>query len=342
MRPRARLKRLPLNLLFVTSTRVGDAVLSTGLLDHLIGRHPGIRITVACGRPAAPLFAAVPGLERVLPMDKRLGVAHWARLWLATMARRWDLVVDLRGSALAWVLRAGARRVWRKPDDEAHRVVQLGAILGLSPPPAPRVWLAPAHHEAARRIVPDGAAVLALGPTTMWRFKQWPLERFAALAQRLSAPDGILPDARIAVFAAPDERAAAAPLLERLPRARTIDAIGAGDLLVVAAALQRCQLFVGNDSGLMHLAAAAGVPTLGLFGPSDDGVYGPWGAHGAVARTRLGHAELTALWRADRAQLDRLMDTLDVERAVEAAVALGARCGLARAPAPRVARQGSA
>ncbi len=331
-----------MNLLFVTSTRVGDAVLSTGLLDHLIGAHPGLRVTVACGRPAAPLFAAVPGLERVLPMDKRLGVAHWARLWLATMVRRWDMVVDLRGSALAWLLRAGTRRVWRTPGDEAHRVVQLGAVLDLSPPPAPRVWLGGAHHEAARHIVPDGAPVLALGPITMWRYKQWPLERFAALAERLTARGGLLADARIAVFAAPNERAAARPLLERLPRARTIDAIGAGDLLVVAAALQRCQLFVGNDSGLMHLAAAAGVPTLGLFGPSDERLYGPWGEHGASARARLGHAELTAMWQADSSQLDRLMDTLEVERAVAAAVALGARCALARAPAPRVVRQGSA
>ena len=335
-----------MNLLFVTSTRVGDAVLSTGLLDRLIGRHPGVRVTIACGRPAASLFAAVPGLERVLTMDKQLGIAHWVRLWLGTVARRWDIVVDLRGSALAWLLRAGERHVWRKPDGEAHRVVQIGALLGLADAPAPRVWLAAAHRDAARRAIPDGAPVLALGPTTAWPYKQWPLERFAALAERLTARDGVLPDARIAVFGAPDERAAAAPLLQRLPRARTIDAIGLGDLLTVAAALQRCSLFVGNDSGLMHLAAASDVPTLGLFGPSDDRLYAPWGPHGAVARTTLGAAALNAMWRVDRSSLTRLMDTLDVDRAHDAAVALAERCGLASSPglaaAPRVARQGSA
>jgi ADP-heptose:LPS heptosyltransferase len=334
-----------LNLLFVTSTRVGDAVLSTGLLDRLIAGHPGLRVTVACGRPAASLFAAVPGLERVLTMDKHLGIAHWVRLWLATVARRWDIVVDLRGSALAWLLRADERHVWHRPGSEAHRVVQIGGLLGLVEPPAPRVWLDPMHRDAARRAIPDGAPVLALGPTTSWPYKQWPLERFAALAERLTAHDGVLPDGRIAVFGAPDEHAAAAPLLERLPHARTIDAVGLGDLLTVAAALQRCSLFVGNDSGLMHLAAASGVPTLGLFGPSDDLLYAPWGPRGAVARTTIGAAALHAMWRADRSALTQLMDTLDVDRAYDTAVVLARRCGLSSTSAvaaSRVARQGSA
>ena len=327
-----------MNLLFVTSTRIGDAVLSTGLLDHLIARHPGLRVTVACGAAAAPLFAALPGLERVVPMDKRPGLGHWIRLWLATVGRRWDLVVDLRGSALAWLLRAGERHVWRTAANDAHRVVQLAAVLRLETPPAPRIWLDATHHASARRVIPDGAPVLALGPTTSWPGKQWQLERFAALALRVTARDGPLPDARIAVFAAPNERAAAAPLLARLPRARTIDAVDVGDLLTVAAALQRCALYVGNDSGLMHLAAASGVPTLGLFGPSDDRHYAPWGAGNAVARTPQSYDELVALRRADPARVAELMDTLDVETAWRAALSL-----LGHAPAaPRVARQGSA
>jgi heptosyltransferase-3 len=329
------------NLLFVTSTRIGDAVLSTGLLDHLIARHPGLRVTVACGAAAAPLFAALPGLERVVPMDKRSFLGHWVRLWLATVGRRWDLVVDLRGSALAWLLRAGTRHVWRKPAGDAHRVVQLAGVLGLAVPPAPRVWLAPAHHAAARRLIPDGAPVLALGPTTSWPGKQWPLERFAALALRLTARDGPLADARIAVFAAPSERAAATKLLDRLPRARTIDAIDAGDLLTVAAALQRCALYVGNDSGLMHLAAASGVATLGLFGPSDDRHYAPWGAGNAVARTPLSFAALVAQRRADPAGVAELMDTLDVEAAWRAVQPLLQRADDARGDVPRTARQGS-
>ncbi len=56
-----------------------------------------------------------------------------------------------------------------------------------------------------------------------------------------------------------------------------IDFVGKGDILASAAAIDRAALFVGNDSGLMHVAAAAGQPTLGLFGPTEWWLYGPRG-----------------------------------------------------------------
>ena len=67
----------------------------------------------------------------------------------------------------------------------------------------------------------------------------------------------------------------AADLLTRLPEA--IDLVGRFDLPEVAACLERSALFIGNDSGLMHLAAAAGAPTIGLFGPTDAATYAPAG-----------------------------------------------------------------
>ena len=60
--------------------------------------------------------------------------------------------------------------------------------------------------------------------------------------------------------------------------------IGKVDLLTAYACLKHARLFIGNDSGLMHIAAAAGVPTVGLFGPSDDRLYGPWGVKARVVR----------------------------------------------------------
>src|SRR5205814_3893398 len=96
-----------MHILFVTATRIGDAVLSTGLLSHLIERHPQARLTIAAGPVAAPLFEAVPGLERLIVVNKERWRLHWPRLYAAVAARRWELVVDLRGSALAWLLRAG-------------------------------------------------------------------------------------------------------------------------------------------------------------------------------------------------------------------------------------------
>src|SRR6266446_4355196 len=145
-----------MHILFVTATRIGDAMLSTGLLSYLIERHPGARLTIAAGPAAAPLFEAVPGLERVIVIEKRPWSLHWLSLFARTFGRRWDLVVDLRGSALAWILRAGERRVMAKGDPREHRVRQLARLFGLDPPPCPMIWTASHHDRAAETLVPPG------------------------------------------------------------------------------------------------------------------------------------------------------------------------------------------
>ncbi len=307
-----------MDILFVTATRIGDAVLSTGILGDLIERHPNARLTLAAGPIAAPLFEAVPNLAQLIVVEKRRGAMHWLALYAAVCARRWDLVVDLRGSALVWLLRAGSRKVVAKGDEREHRVRQLGRLFDLDPPPGPRLWTGPGHERSATALLSTVGPVLAIGPAANWRGKQWRSERFAELAQRLTASNGALAGARVAVLAAEHERNQALPLLAAIPRHRLIDLVGRVDLLTAAAVLRRCVMFIGNDTGLMHIAAAIGTPTLGLFGPSPIEKYAPWGSCTAVVRTAdapetmfgPGFNHLTT---------DTLMDSLTVEAAEAAA-----------------------
>jgi heptosyltransferase-3 len=321
-----------MRILFVTATRIGDAVLSTGLLSYVVERFPGARLTIAAGPVAAPLFEAVPGLDRVVVLEKRRGGLHWLALYACAAPRRWDLVVDLRGSALAWMVRAGERRVMAKGDAREHRVRQLGRLFGLDPPPDPRLWTAPRHERAADALVPPGPPVLAIGPAANWRGKQWRAERFAELACRLTAADGPLPGARIAVLAAAHEEAQAAPLLSAPASGGVIDLLGRTDLLTATAVLRRCCLFVGNDTGLMHIAAASGTPTLGLFGPSPAEQYAPWGNCTAFVRTALPREALFEPGF-DHRTTDTLMDSLTVEMAEAAARQLWRRVAIEVAPA---------
>lgn len=275
-----------MRILFITSNRIGDAVQSTGILSALIERHPGAEITIAAGVVCAPLFEAVPGLKRLLEMKKRKYAGHWRDLWRETVGTRWDLVVDLRASKFTWtVLCARGLTVTSKIEHEP-RVLELARLIGeAANPPAPKIWLTEDHTRAAAEAIPEGAPVLAVGPTANWIGKTWMPERFVDLVRRLTAPEGPLPNARLAVFGAPGEEMQAAPLLHALPAARTIDLVGKAGLLKTAACLKRCVFFVGNDSGLMHISAAVGLPTLGLFGPSSEQRYGPWGAHCGFVRT---------------------------------------------------------
>lgn len=319
-------------LLFVTATRIGDGVLSSGLLEALIAEMGNngteeVRVTIACGPVAAPLFEAVPGLDRIIVMTKRKRGAHWLDLWKQVALTRWDTVVDLRRSALVWTLPLVRRRlVLPYPKQPMHRVTHLGALLGRQDaPPAPHLWLTEAHRAKAAELIPDGVPVLALGPTSNWKAKTWRPERFADLMQRLTGVGGILPGARVALFGGPGEREQAQALIDAVPAPLRIDLVGGVDLLTAYACLKRCALYVGNDSSLMHLAATAGIPTLGLFGPTNEVHYAPWGLRAAVVRTEVPFAEIFPPGF-DHRTWGTLMDSLSVDAAEAAARRLWADC----------------
>lgn len=260
-------------ILFISSSRIGDAILTTGLLDHLIRTHPGTDITIATGPVAEGVFARMPNRARTLLMRKATLGRHWLKLWAQTVTTRWDLVVDIRASAISYVLPTRRRAVMRK--SPGHKIAQLARLLALTPPPQPVTWTAEEDRAHAATLLPNGPAIIALAPTANWTGKVWPAENFIALARRLR--ETLLPDARIAIFAGPgpQEAALAAPVIAAFPDA--IDLAGRLDLPQAAACLARCALFIGNDSGLMHLAAASGTPTLGLFGPTPSAEYSPAG-----------------------------------------------------------------
>jgi heptosyltransferase-3 len=287
-----------MRILFVTSNRLGDAVLSTGLLDHLIRSHPDARITVVCGPVAEGVFARMPNRERTIVLRKRRGSRHWLPLWAATLPHLWDLVVDIRGSALSWLVPTRRRAVFRRTG--GPKIAELGAILNLSPPPLPVIWTSPADRLRAADMLGD-QPVIALAPTANWPPKVWPAERFAAFFHRMAGPD-----TRAAVLGGPGEaeRAMAAPLLAALPGA--IDLVGRLSLPEVAACLERASLFIGNDSGLMHVAAAAGAPTIGLFGPTDAAIYAPTGRRAvAVVAPSMAAIGVDEAVAAARALLDQ-------------------------------------
>lgn len=312
-----------MRILFITASRIGDAVLSTGLLAHLAGQYPEARFTVACGQAAAGLFEPAPFVEKVIPMVKRKRAGHWLDLWRQTAGTFWHQVIDLRGSGLGWLVPTFHRRIIKSSWQPRHRLLHLSALLGLERPLAPVLWSTPAQEAEAARLMGDGP-ILALGPGANWAPKQWPAERFAHLAEQLTGEAGILAGARVALFAAEAERPAIQPLIDAIPPERRMDLIGRIDLATIHACLKRASLYVGNDSGLTHIAAASGVPTLGLFGPSSEVFYGPFGPHCASVRGPRSFEDICHAPDFDHRRADCLMLDLEVGKVAEAAGALWA------------------
>ncbi|MCR9213372.1 MAG: glycosyltransferase family 9 protein [Proteobacteria bacterium] len=265
--------------LFVASNRLGDAVLTTGVLRYLVNKEPESPVTVVCGNIPKDLFIDFDGVDHVIGVEKKRFSLHWPETAFSLGKFYWHRIVDFRASLLGF-LPARHRHIWKGGNDHLHKVVANARLIGVDQPlpasiiptddqiAASRVWLG--NGESSRPI-------LAVAPTANFYQKQWHHENFLHLAQQLTGPNGILPGARVAVFGAPGEEDQALPVVEALPEDQCINLVGRTTPMEAATILSQCALFIGNDSGLMHTATAVQIPTVGLFGIGQPDVYGPWG-----------------------------------------------------------------
>jgi len=320
-------------ILFITATNIGDAVLSSGLIKRLSEEIPNARFTIVAGPAAAPLFACTPNLDEVIVFTKQKDGSHWFDLWRKVRGRRWGLVVDLRGSAISRLISTRRRAVHRKVAGEPiHKVMEAARVLKIEEEPAaPYIYVSPEVEAYASDLLAGQGPILAMAPAANWVGKTWPLERFSRVAMRLLGSDGPMKGGRLMVLGGASERKVALGLKDCVPRHRFIDLAGQVDLVTAFACLRRARLFIGNDSGTMHLAAASGAPTLGLFGPLDERRYAPWGPNTRVVRGGRSYEEIMASDPGSNQALCHMMD-LSVDRVYEAARALLAQTEPKAAP----------
>ncbi|MBI3696189.1 MAG: glycosyltransferase family 9 protein [Acidobacteria bacterium] len=261
---------------------MGDTVLTTPALALLHEARPDLEIFVAVERPWDRLLESNPALAGVIPFERG---GRWNAL-AAVRRLHAPLCVNLHGgSTSAWLTAlAGAR--WRAGFGHFAfqavynvRIPRAQEILG-------RASDAPVHtaeHLASavfylgvgQREIP-GARLFAGDPPARPPYavlhaaasditKQWPAARFAELARRLRREQGLEP----LLLAGPGEDG----LLAGMKEFTTFDNLSLGEMMAL---LKGAELFVGNDSGPAHVAAAFGVPCVAIFGSSDSRVWYPW------------------------------------------------------------------
>jgi heptosyltransferase-3 len=263
-------------ILFIAPADLGETVLATGALDHAL--IAGGDVTVVCGTDAADLFRAVPGVKRITYVGNNAGALTWGKLWLDMLGARFDVAIDARGVVLGAIAPATTRVALKLGAVVKHRVDEWTEAMSAPRALAPRLWIDEAARNAASAIAGDAEKLLVLAPGGAWGGKRWAPERFAAVARRLAG--NALSGARIIVMGAAARDAELTRSIRVSLEADGVDAVDAGaglDLLAAAALVERATLVIGNDNVLTHIAAAAGAPTLTLFGPTDERVRAPYG-----------------------------------------------------------------
>jgi heptosyltransferase-3 len=262
-------------ILLITLSNLGDALMTTPVLEALHRQYPQAVIDIVTDARAADLFECCPYRGEIILKHKG---------WRGTLAlvkrlrvTRYDLIVDLRTDGLTLLLH-GRRKLTRRGNQTTggHAVERHFGVITQDVRPAEippqRVWLTESQRTFAQQQLADlpGKRWLALGPGARWAPKCWPPENYVELAKQLTDYfDAII------LLGSHDDMNACQRISESLVLPHR-NLAGNTGLLQAAAILEQAQLFVGSDSGLGHLAAASGTATLTVFGPGDPERYHPW------------------------------------------------------------------
>lgn len=281
------------SFLLVRLGALGDIVHAMPVVAALRAAHPDARIGWLVHPRFAPLLEVVAGLDAIHPLDRRSGAATLS----AVRRLRYDVCLDLQGllKSAAVARLSGARRVigfarpWLREPAAALAYSETGgrgdghviaknlsllAMVGIDAPPIhfelrlPETPVVPCTREILG-LPPDGPFAV-INPGAAWPNKRWPAERFGALARQMLERHALTS----AVLWGPDEATLAAAVARASGGAALMaPQTSMVEMLTLARA---ARIVVSGDTGPLHLAAAAGTPVVGLYGPTPPERNGPW------------------------------------------------------------------
>ncbi|OUD15046.1 putative lipopolysaccharide heptosyltransferase III [Thioflexithrix psekupsensis] len=290
------------HILVIATRQIGDVLLTTPLLRTLRKAYPTAKIDMLVFQGKAGIIEGNPDINKVITIAERPG---WCEHWhlFKKITRRYDVaVITLTGDKPAlYGFLAAPKRIavvpplsWKSKwkhwlatastvldDVNTHTVIQnlrLADLLGI-----PRCYqvVLPENTGVSARLsaklpfnwLQTPYVVLHLMP--MWRYKCWTLRGWGALAHYLHAL-GL--EVVLTGSQAPAEQLYIQQAMQMMPRA-VVNMAGRLNFAEVAALIRRSQAYVGPDTAVTHLAAATGVPTVAIFGPTNPVKWGPWPAH---------------------------------------------------------------
>ena len=271
---------------------IGDAVLSTAVIQPLRSHFPNSHITFLVGPSAFDLLSNEPQLDATLIYDNReehSGLKGRLKLIRVLRREKFDLVVNLRDSFVARCIGAEHWGLVRG-DRERHAVTRYLEVLsrhGVDVTNAlPHLQLTETEQITAHRFLTEASVtserlLIGIHPGGNWKYKLWNAEKYAQLASTLCQEQ----NASILLFAGPNERKLQSQVASMMDTVPIL--VETENLREVAALIAACDVYIGNDTGPMHIAAAVGTPVVTLFGSTNHVRSGPYGEGHIVVQSGM-------------------------------------------------------
>ena len=301
-----------MKVLFITSTRIGDSVLSTSILNHIKNKFPYSSLYIATGKAPAPLFKNFANVKKIFIMKKSILKLHWLKLWFKTFFLKWDIIIDLRGSLISYLLFNEKKYIYKSINKNIHRLDELALLMKIKYLPLPSI---PILKKDVKKISKSFLKLnypIAIGASANWPAKIWPSKNFVKLIKIILKEKNIGKKKSIIFFGSKKDLKNTKKITKHLKKSKVKNLCGKLNLIDVAAHIKKCKIFIGNDSGLMHIASAMGIPTIGLFGPSLENRYAPRGNNAHYIRTKKTFHQLTGAKNFDWNTKKNLMTSLSV------------------------------
>jgi heptosyltransferase-2 len=302
---------MPEKILVRATNWVGDLVMSTPALAGIRKNFPAAEICVLVRPPLDELLKANPSVDEVILYDKKgvhAGPGGMARLigelrrkkfsraillqnafeaaliaFLAKIPERMGYGTDSRGVLLTRAVKVAPET---RKKHQVYYYLDLLAALGLKAGDAhPKLYLEKEDKDYARKLlrengISQGSLVVGINPGAQYGIaKKWHPERFGYVADHLVREFG----AKVIIFGGPGD-ITTAKTVQASMREGALNLAGKTSIRGLMALVKRCDIFITNDTGPMHVAAALDVPTLAIFGSTDPTATGPFGKLGCVVR----------------------------------------------------------
>ena len=280
------------NILVFSFSFIGDATLSTAVINPLRRHFPDAQVSFIVGTRAFDLLTDDPGIDRVFVYDNHGRHAGWKGKWRligSLRRRRFDLVINLRDSLWSRFI-GGTLWGMTHQGGETHAVTRYLDVLrrhGVDTTGA-RPQLRFTDQEIAYRDqflrennIVRNRPIVAIHPGGNWRYKLWQPDNFAQIADII----GDSWNAQILLFAGPDESSLQVQVADAVRLEPIV--VKNQNLRQVAALIEACDIYLGNDTGPMHIAVAVGTTVIAIFGSTNHHRSGPYGDEHTVVRSDL-------------------------------------------------------
>ena len=260
-------------ILLLAIVEPAKALALSGVVRRLKHEIPNARVTLMTTKASAELFQDDSCIDEIQIFDGAIFKLKSLGMLSDLSRKQWGLCIDIGPTMISRLIPAKTRFTLNA-NDPAGVLTQICRALRLSESEvAPSLRVSPAREAGVRTFLDNGrgiAPLIVIAPGASWIGRRWPTERFAVLATKMMRDNGPFAGHSLLILGDEEDRDTAVALRMATPRARVMELTGKLDLLSAYAALKHGSVFLGNDEMWLHLAAASGIPSFGLFGPSDD------------------------------------------------------------------------